>query len=56
MSKRILICEFHEESNTFNPVVNPVERPFQKLMAGNTATHGAVDAFGEAGPYRGFLN
>lgn len=60
MKKRILICEFHEESNTFNPVVNPVERfnagdvfegerPLQKLMEGNTATHGAVDAFGEAG-------
>ena len=60
MSKRILICEFHQESNTFNPVVNPVERfnagdvfegdrPLRNLMAGNTATHGAVDAITEMG-------
>lgn len=60
MSKKILICEFHQESNTFNPVINPVERfnagapfegegAFQNLMAGSTAVHGAVDAITEMG-------
>ena len=60
MKKRILICEFHQESNTFNPVVNPIdrfnagdvfegERIFQNRMGGNTATHGAVDAITSLG-------
>ena len=26
MAKRILICKFHQESNTFNPLVNEIER------------------------------
>lgn len=60
MKKRILICEFHQESNTFNPVVNPIDRfnagdvfegdrIFQTRMTGNTAIHGAVDAITSLG-------
>ena len=24
--KRILVCEYHQESNTFNPIVSPLEK------------------------------
>jgi len=60
MKKRILICEFHQESNTFNPIVNAIERfnagdvfegeaPLRKLMAKQSAVHGGVDAITQAG-------
>lgn len=60
MSKRILILEFHQETNTFNPVVMPKamfnggkpfegEETFQNCMSYDSAVHGAVDTFTEAG-------
>lgn len=60
MKKRILICEFHQENNTFNPIVTPTERfnagdvlegeaPLRKLMEKPTTVHGGVDAITEAG-------
>lgn len=60
MKKKILICEFHQETNTFNPVVNPIERfnagdvfegdrIFQTRITGNTAILGAVDAITQLG-------
>ncbi len=60
MKKRILICEFHQESNTFNPIVNGIGRfnagdalegegVFQMRMASRSTIHGAVDAIREAG-------
>ena len=61
MSKRILVCEFHQETNTFNPFVTPQswfnprygqwegESIFEKRCEGNLAVHGAVDAIREAG-------
>lgn len=60
MKKRILVCEFHQESNTFNPLVNPIERfnagdvfegerIFAQRMANETAVHGAADAITQAG-------
>ena len=58
--KRILICEFHEETNTFNPIVNDLEyfnagdvfegeRIFQKRISARTDIQGAVNAIAEAG-------
>lgn len=60
MKKRILVCEFHQESNTFNPIVVPLS-----LFTGNArmegqqfycvrketsnAVHGAIDAIEQAG-------
>ena len=60
MQKRILIVEFRQETNTFNPVVAQKnafsrndtfegEEIFQTRMAFNSAIHGAVDAFRKAG-------
>ena len=59
MGKRILILEFRQETNTFNPVVMEKhnfggktfegEAVFQSRMAYRSAVHGAVDAFHEAG-------
>ena len=60
MQKRILIVEFRQETNTFNPVVmhkdafskNNVfegEEIFQSRMSYNSAIHGAVDTFHAAG-------
>jgi len=58
MEKRILILEFRQETNTFNPVVMQKpsfgnafegEKVFQSRMAYRSAVHGAVDAFGEIG-------
>ena len=60
MKKRILICEFHQENNTFNPIVTPIQRfnsgdvfegeaPLRKLMENPTTVHGGVDAITEAG-------
>ena len=60
MKKRILICEFHQENNTFNPIVTPAQRfnsgdvfegeaPLRKLMKTSTTVHGGVDAITEAG-------
>lgn len=58
MQKRILILEFRQETNTFNPVV--MEKPsfgnvlegeavYQSRMSFDSAIHGAVDAFSEVG-------
>ena len=60
MQKRILIVEFRQETNTFNPVVvekrvfskNNVfegDAVFQSRMSVNTAIRGAVDTFRAAG-------
>ena len=58
--KRIIVCEFHQETNTFNPVINPLNRfnagdvfegeeIFAKRMQASSAVHGGVDAITEAG-------
>lgn len=58
--KRILICEFHQETNTFNPIVTPAERfnsglefegerIFRGRMAQRSSVHGAVDAILDSG-------
>ena len=60
MTKRVLVCEFHQESNTFNPIPVPLA-----LFTGNCclegqalydvrkgepcAVHGAIDAIEQAG-------
>ena len=60
MQKRILICEFRQETNTFNPVVMPKDRfnggkyfegegVFQSRLSTRTAICGAVEAFRQAG-------
>ena len=60
LRKRVLVCEFHQESNTFNPIVNGIDRfnagdalegegIFQMRMASRSTIHGAVDAIREAG-------
>jgi len=60
MGKRILILEFRQESNTFNPIVSdrsvfndggPTEGEdaFRRPMAFRSAVHGAVDAVMQAG-------
>ena len=60
MRKRILICKFHQETNTFNPVVNGKERfnagdefegerIFAKQLAEKSTICGAVTAITEAG-------
>ncbi len=57
---RVLICEFHQESNTFNPIVMPPERfnaggpvegpeVFAARMATASAVHGAVDTIAAMG-------
>ena len=58
--KRILICEYHQESNTFNPIVSPLEKfaaaygyegdtVFNARMSTTSMIHGAVDAITAAG-------
>ena len=57
MPKRIFVCEFRQESNTFNPV--PASRPFWQIAEGREAyeksraaragTGGIIDAVEEAG-------
>ena len=58
--KRILVCEYHQESNTFNPIVSPLkkfaaalgyegEEIFAARMKTPTQIHGAVDAISAAG-------
>ena len=58
--KKILVCEFRQETNTFNPVVAQKdsfsrnntfegEEIFQTRMAFDSAIHGAVDAFQKSG-------
>lgn len=57
---RILVCEFHQESNTFNPIVSPLEKfspglgyegekVYHARMSTRSAIHGAVDAVTAAG-------
>lgn len=52
---RILVCEYHQESNTFNPMTSPLskfspglgcegEEVFNARMSTRSAIHGAVDA------------
>lgn len=58
--KRVLVCEFHQESNTFNPIVMPLdwfnaggetegESVFQRRKADPCAVHGIVDVLEENG-------
>ena len=60
MKKRILVCEFHQETNTFNPIVQTAdqfnsggefegEKTFSNRMSRTCAVHGGVDAITEAG-------
>lgn len=60
MKKRVLILEFHQETNTFNPIPTPAERfhtglgfggeaVFQDRMTRSCPTRGAVDAITQAG-------
>lgn len=62
MSKkmRVLVCEYHQESNTFNPIVTPLakfspgvgyegEKVFNARMSTPSIMHGAVDALTQAG-------
>ena len=60
MKKRILLIEFHQESNTFNPIVSPLEKfaaahgyegeeVFAARMNTPCQIHGAVDAITAAG-------
>lgn len=60
MKKRILILEFHQETNTFNPIVMPKEmfnsgkgfegeEVFRNYLSTRTAICGAVSAFREVG-------
>ena len=55
MKKRILICEFHQETNTFNPIITDTDRfngggtfegeeVFAGRMARRCAVRGGVDA------------
>lgn len=58
--KRILVCEFHQESNTFNPIVTGYERflgnkheegieAYHEIKMQPTSPHGMFDAIEEAG-------
>ncbi len=60
MKKRILVCEFHQESNTFNPIVWDIDRfgtnrefegaaRLEKSLDGKSAVHGGYTAITEAG-------
>lgn len=60
MKKRVLICKFHQETNTFNPVINGMERfnagdifegerIFSKQLADRGTVCGAYDAITEDG-------
>ena len=58
--KRILVCQFHQESNTFNPVLSTLDRfnnplgyegeaIFNDLLQVNSAIAGATEVFRQAG-------
>ena len=58
--KRILVCEFHQESNTFNPIISNLDRfhpqkiyegevVFGEKMASKTAVRGAVERLRQEG-------
>ena len=58
--KRILVCEYHQESNTFNPIVSPLEKfsaalgyegekIYKARLSTRSNVHGAVDAITAAG-------
>ena len=60
MKKRILVCSFHQETNTFNPIVWDIDRfgtnrefegaaRFEKALDGKSALHGGYTAITEAG-------
>lgn len=60
MKKRVLVCEFHQETNTFNPIVSSLEKfsaaygyegeqVFNARMSTPCLLHGAVDAIRDAG-------
>lgn len=60
MGKKILVCEYHQESNTFNPVVSLLEKfspglgyegekVFNARMSVRSNVRGAVDAITAAG-------
>ena len=60
MTKRVLVCGFHQESNTFNPVTSTMERfsrgpvkegreAYEALKAVPLDAHGMIDAIEEAG-------
>ena len=60
MKKRILVCAFHQESNTFNPITWDIDRfgtnrefegaaRLQKSLDGKSAVHGGYTAITEAG-------
>lgn len=60
MKKRILVCAFHQESNTFNPFVWDIDRfgvnrefegaaRLEKSLDGKSAVHGGYTAITEAG-------
>ena len=60
MKKRILVCSFHQESNTFNPITWDIDRfgtnrefegeaRLQKSLNGKSAVHGGYTAITEAG-------
>ena len=59
-NKRILVFEFHQETNDFNPIVTPAERfhpqkifegeeRFQEVVLKKGVTSGGVNAIWEAG-------
>ena len=58
--KRVLICEFHQENNTFNPITTPFERfhptktfegeeRYQGLRKARGMVQGTIDAIEAAG-------
>ena len=60
MKKRILVCSFHQESNTFNTIVWDIDRfgtnrefegaaRLEKSLNGKTAVHGGYTAITETG-------
>ena len=60
-SKRVLVCEFHQESDTFNPLISTIENCFEKVRCAYgkdaydkaklvpCALHGMIDAVEEFG-------
>ena len=60
MNKRILVCEYHQETDTFNPIVSRAscfneggafegEELFKLRLASKNAVSGGVDAIRAAG-------
>ena len=60
MKKKILVCQFHQETNTFNPVVWDIDRfgtnrefegqaRLEKALNGTSMVHGGYAAITEAG-------